>query len=171
MRQSTSITGCVRCSVGWSVCLSVTHSFDDQHVAPYWPSWPCYNDYVTKDVFHIAVEKIFPADFRLDRSEFWVIEYVGASVHRFLASVRSLVGIMYIKHVWHNAVMIGGRGRSIYHSINFGNDQTMRDHNSTLYRVFHAELDMRKRCHSASKKCKNNSEKKIQRALKLRFFV
>ena len=29
-------------SVGLSVCLSVTHSFDDPHVAPYWPSWPCF---------------------------------------------------------------------------------------------------------------------------------
>ena len=37
MRQSTSITGCVR----WLVGLSVTHSFDDPHVAPYWPSLPC----------------------------------------------------------------------------------------------------------------------------------
>ena len=54
MRQSTSITGCVRrlvarsvcqsvcLSVCQSVCLSVTHSFDDPHVAPYWPSWPCF---------------------------------------------------------------------------------------------------------------------------------
>ena len=25
-----------------SVGLSVTHSFDDQHVAPYWPTWPCF---------------------------------------------------------------------------------------------------------------------------------
>ena len=30
MRQSTSITGCVR----WLVCRSVTHSFEDPHVAP-----------------------------------------------------------------------------------------------------------------------------------------
>ena len=28
-------------SVGLSVGRSVTHSFDDQHVAPYWPTWPC----------------------------------------------------------------------------------------------------------------------------------
>ena len=30
-------------SVGWSVGLSVTHSFDDPHVVPYqyWPTWPC----------------------------------------------------------------------------------------------------------------------------------
>ena len=28
-------------SVGLSV-TSVTHSFDDQHVAPYWPTWPCF---------------------------------------------------------------------------------------------------------------------------------
>ena len=31
-------------SVGWlvgrSVGWSVTHSFDDPHVAPYWPTWP-----------------------------------------------------------------------------------------------------------------------------------
>ena len=31
-------------SVGWffgrSVC-GVTHLFDDPHVAPYWPTWPC----------------------------------------------------------------------------------------------------------------------------------
>ena len=27
--------------VGWSVGLLVTHSFDDPHVAPYWPIWPC----------------------------------------------------------------------------------------------------------------------------------
>ena len=34
--------------VGWSVGLlvgrtvgRVTHSFDDPHVAPYWPTWPC----------------------------------------------------------------------------------------------------------------------------------
>ena len=30
-------------SVGWLVGLSVTHLFDDQHVAPYWPTWPCYH--------------------------------------------------------------------------------------------------------------------------------
>ena len=42
MRQSTSITGSVRRLVGLSVCLLVTHSFDDPHVAPYWPTWPCY---------------------------------------------------------------------------------------------------------------------------------
>ena len=41
MRQSTSITGCVRLLVCWSVGLLVTHSFDDPHVAPYWPTWPC----------------------------------------------------------------------------------------------------------------------------------
>ena len=28
--------------VGQSVCWSVTHSFDDPHGAPYWPTWPCY---------------------------------------------------------------------------------------------------------------------------------
>ena len=33
----------VRWSVCWLVGLSVTHSFDDPHVAPYWPTWPCYN--------------------------------------------------------------------------------------------------------------------------------
>ena len=34
-------------SVGWlvgrSVC-GVAHSFDDPHVAPYWPTWPCFLD-------------------------------------------------------------------------------------------------------------------------------
>ena len=40
MRQCISITGCVRWSVGLSVGR-VTHSFDDPHVAPYWPTWPC----------------------------------------------------------------------------------------------------------------------------------
>ena len=32
-------------SVGWLVGRSVgrvTHSFDDPHVAPYWPTWPCF---------------------------------------------------------------------------------------------------------------------------------
>ena len=32
-------------SVGWSVGLlvgRVTHPFDDLHVAPYWPTWPCF---------------------------------------------------------------------------------------------------------------------------------
>ena len=29
-------------SVGLSVCLSVTHSFDDPNVAPYWPTWSCF---------------------------------------------------------------------------------------------------------------------------------
>ena len=28
--------------VGRSAGRSVTHSFDDQHVAPYWPTWPCF---------------------------------------------------------------------------------------------------------------------------------
>ena len=28
-------------SVGWLVCLLVTHSFDDPQVSPYWPTWPC----------------------------------------------------------------------------------------------------------------------------------
>ena len=26
-----------------SVGRSVTHSFDDPHVAPYWPTWPCFS--------------------------------------------------------------------------------------------------------------------------------
>ena len=29
-------------SVGRLVGWLVTHSFDDPHVAPYWPTWPCY---------------------------------------------------------------------------------------------------------------------------------
>ena len=33
-------------SVGWSVGLSVTHSFDDPHVAPDWPTWPCYKNVI-----------------------------------------------------------------------------------------------------------------------------
>ena len=43
VRQSTSIIGCVRLSVGRSVDRSVvrvTHLFDDPHVAPHWPTWP-----------------------------------------------------------------------------------------------------------------------------------
>ena len=28
--------------VGRLVGLSVPHSFDDPHVAPYWPTWPCF---------------------------------------------------------------------------------------------------------------------------------
>ena len=46
MRQSISITGCVRWSVGRSVGRSVcgvTHSFGDPHVAPYWHTWPCFS--------------------------------------------------------------------------------------------------------------------------------
>ena len=34
-------------SVGWSVCWSVgrvTQSFDNPHVTPYWPTWPCCSD-------------------------------------------------------------------------------------------------------------------------------
>ena len=47
MRQTTSVTGCVRWSVGRSVGQSVgwlvTHSLDDPHVAPYWPIWPWFS--------------------------------------------------------------------------------------------------------------------------------
>ena len=28
-------------SVGWSI-IRVTHLFDNPHVAPYWPTWPCF---------------------------------------------------------------------------------------------------------------------------------
>ena len=28
----------------WSVGWSVTHLFDNPHVAPYWPTWACYNN-------------------------------------------------------------------------------------------------------------------------------
>ena len=35
------MTGCVRWSVGWLVGLLVKHSFDNPHVAPYRPTWPC----------------------------------------------------------------------------------------------------------------------------------
>ena len=38
VRQSNSITVCVRLLV----CLLVTHSFDDPHDAPCWPTWPCF---------------------------------------------------------------------------------------------------------------------------------
>jgi len=52
-------------SVGWLVGLSVgrvTHSFDDPHVAPYWPPWPCFpllnvnffmrHDILTCSIYH-----------------------------------------------------------------------------------------------------------------------
>ena len=53
MRQSTSITGCVR----WLVSR-VTHSFDDPHVAPYWPTWPCFQScYSFKMLFIKKVAK------------------------------------------------------------------------------------------------------------------
>ena len=48
MRQRTSITGSVRWLVGRSVGLSVTHSLDDQNVAPYWSTWPCYTHELCK---------------------------------------------------------------------------------------------------------------------------
>ena len=32
-------------SVCLSVCWSVTHSFDDPDVAPYWPTWPCFSGF------------------------------------------------------------------------------------------------------------------------------
>ena len=35
-------------SVGLSVDLSVTHLFDDPHVAPYWPDWPCFKSNGTR---------------------------------------------------------------------------------------------------------------------------
>ena len=41
VRQSTSLTGCVRWSDCWLVGR-ITHLFDDPHVAPYWPTWPCF---------------------------------------------------------------------------------------------------------------------------------
>ena len=40
VRPSTSITGCVRLSVGRSV--GIAFAFDDPHGAPYWPTWPCF---------------------------------------------------------------------------------------------------------------------------------
>ena len=43
-------------SVGWLVgrlvCLSVTHSFDDRHVAPYWRIWPCFHIQLNIQCFH-----------------------------------------------------------------------------------------------------------------------
>ena len=43
VRKSTSYIYNRLCqSVGQSVGRSVTHSFDDPHVAPYWPTWPCF---------------------------------------------------------------------------------------------------------------------------------
>ena len=36
-----SITGIVCRVIGRSVGWSITHSFDDPHGAPYWPTWPC----------------------------------------------------------------------------------------------------------------------------------
>ena len=41
VRQSTSIIGCVRWSVGRSVGR-VTNSFDNPLGAPYWAAWPCF---------------------------------------------------------------------------------------------------------------------------------
>ena len=49
LRPVASFLGATKHLYNWlcplvclSVCLSVTHSFDDPHVAPYWPSWPCF---------------------------------------------------------------------------------------------------------------------------------
>ena len=38
---AVSVSWLVGRSVGWLVGR-VTHSFDNLHVAPYWPTWPCY---------------------------------------------------------------------------------------------------------------------------------
>ena len=38
-----SVAGCARWSVGRSVGWLVTHSFNDPHVVPYWPTGPCFN--------------------------------------------------------------------------------------------------------------------------------
>ena len=42
MRQSTSITGCVRRSVGWSVGRSDNAFVRRSTRRTYWPTWPCY---------------------------------------------------------------------------------------------------------------------------------
>ena len=40
VQKSTSIADCVHWSVGWSVCLLVTHLFVDPHVVPSWLTLP-----------------------------------------------------------------------------------------------------------------------------------
>ena len=74
MRKSTSITGCVRWLVGWSVGRSVgqvTHSFDDPHVAPYWPSWPCFFFYKGKWIFILLGGLRLIQDFEMKRDLVW----------------------------------------------------------------------------------------------------
>ena len=42
-------------SVGRSVGWLVTHSFDDSHIAPYWPTWPCFLMLAFKNAFLDAI--------------------------------------------------------------------------------------------------------------------
>ena len=68
VRQRTSITGCVRLSVGRSVGWSVTQTFDDPNGAPYWPTWPCFFNRVYERQPH-------------SRVDFSVVKYLPAAVN------------------------------------------------------------------------------------------
>ena len=82
MNQSTTFLGATNhlydrlCrSVGWSVCRSVTHSLDDPHVAPYWPTWPLFFNrviqtlHLTKMIWCIWKRKL-PQDLTLSSLNF-----------------------------------------------------------------------------------------------------
>ena len=48
-------------SVGWSVGLlvgRVTHPFDDLHVAPYWPTWPCFRYFHASLSLHVSIKEL-----------------------------------------------------------------------------------------------------------------
>ena len=73
MRQSTSITGCVRWLVGRSVCLSVGDAFVRRSTRrTYWPTWPCLStiapkmSYILKFVLNWTefLKKILKIDFK-----------------------------------------------------------------------------------------------------------
>ena len=49
--------------VGWLVGLSVTHLFNDPHVAPYWPTWPCYIRIKSNKKVRLIFEDFFESFF------------------------------------------------------------------------------------------------------------
>ena len=75
MRQSTSIIGCVRWSVG-----RVTHSFNDSPGAPYWPTWPRFVIFQANFAEFLCVAAIFHIRYLPDKTISWAAYLISITM-------------------------------------------------------------------------------------------
>ena len=76
--------------MGWPVGLSVMHLFDDPHIAPYWPNWPCYSEVFLQRILIIRIIQILNTCNKLSSRELSLIIFAN-NIRKALVRIYHLL--------------------------------------------------------------------------------